>query len=136
MNTFALGTAILGTFAVACAPVQNSQNGPYYALPAWDQQIPSAQRFTVLSDWGDAAVLDRETGLVWETEPSSSLLFSWYDAFVTFGGCRQRITGNRRGWRLPSVEELSSLIDPTQKFPALPKGNPFRGIIKPNSFWT
>jgi hypothetical protein len=150
MKTFALGLVILGTFAVACEPitVEKSQNGPYYALPSWDQQIPSAQRFTVLSNWGNAAVLDSETGLVWEKEPSSSV-FSWYDAigvrpsssilfFDGDGACRSRNIGNRLGWRLPSVEELSSLIDPTQN-PALPIGNPFQGIIRPNTFpnfWT
>jgi hypothetical protein len=142
MKTFALGLIIvLGTFVVACAPVtvQNSQNGPYYALPSWDQQIPSHQRFVVLSNWGNAAVLDSETGLVWETEPRSSpRFFSWYEAFAfgpSFSGCRYSTTGNRRGWRLPSVEELSSLMDPSQPNPGLPPGNPFRGITHVG-FWT
>jgi hypothetical protein len=132
MKTFALGLVMLGTFAVACEPV-TVQNGPYYALLSWDQQIPSAQRFIVLSDWGNAAVLDKETGLVWEKEPDSYRL-SWYDAFG-LAGCRYRATGNRRGWRPPSVEELSSLADPTQKFPALPAGNPFKGVDN-QIFWT
>src|SRR5215471_19635510 len=50
--------------------------GPYYANPSWDQQLPGATRFIVLSNWvdanfpnGGAAVLDRETGLVWEQSP-------------------------------------------------------------------
>jgi hypothetical protein len=129
MKTSALGLVMLGTCAVACEPV-TVQNGPYYALPSWDQQIPSAQRFIVLSNWGSAAVLDNETGLVWEKEPTSSpRFFSWYEAFAfgpSFSGCRHRSTGNRVGWRLPSVEELSSLIDPTRPNPGL-RRQPFSG---------
>jgi hypothetical protein len=156
LKTFALGLVTLGTFVVGgceaitvdeAITVEKSSNGPYYALPSWDQQIPSAQRFTVLSNWGNAAVLDAETGLVWEKEPSSSFL-TWYDAigvrpttsYITYdgnlGACRNKNIGNRLGWRLPSVEELSSLIDPTQN-PALPIGNPFQGITRPSAnFWT
>ena len=32
----------------------------------WDKKLPSASRFTILSAFGDAAVRDDETGLVWE----------------------------------------------------------------------
>src|SRR5260370_35901588 len=44
---------------------------PYFPMPAWDQQLPAAERFLVLQDgnWASAALLDRETGLVWETTP-------------------------------------------------------------------
>ena len=39
------------------------------------------------------------------------------------------------GWRMPSLPELSSLIDPTQTNPALPQGHPF--IIPPRTgFWS
>ncbi len=48
--------------AVATARAQTVANGPYYAPPAWDQTLPSATRFIVLSNMGSAAVLDRETG--------------------------------------------------------------------------
>ncbi len=32
--------------------------------------------------------------------------------------------GNRKGWRLPTIQELASLIDPSA-FPTLPPGHPF-----------
>src|SRR5215470_9380827 len=37
--------------------------------PAWSQKLPAAQRFEVVLD--GAAVLDHETGLVWEKSPST-----------------------------------------------------------------
>lgn len=44
---------------------------------------------------------------------------------------------NRRGWRLPTVEELSSLIDPSQSDPALPSGHPFINVQYPeNAYWS
>ena len=39
--------------------------------------------------------------------------------------CVNRIVGARRGWRLPSVLELMSLLDPPQSTTALPTGHPF-----------
>jgi hypothetical protein len=118
---------MLGICVLAAGRVeaQVSQNGPYYANPSWDQQLPASTRFVVLTNWSSEAVLDRETGLVWQRSPSG-FSANWFDAlefcnFFTF-------TGNRGGWRLPSIQELQSLIDPTQRYPALPAGNPFQGV--------
>ena len=38
-------------------------------------------------------------------------------------------------WRLPSIEELISLIDYTQYGPALPKGHPFTGV-QASYYWS
>ena len=118
----------LSTLAAASEPIsaQLFQNGPYYANPSWDQQIPAAQRFIMLSNWNNEAVLDRETGLVWERSPVSVLRTGWFDAI---SGCDGLIVANRLGWRLPSSQELTSLIDPTQSSPALPAGSPFQGVV-------
>jgi hypothetical protein len=115
---------------------QTVLNGPYYANPSWDQQLPAAQRFIVLSNWNNVAVLDRETGLVWQRSPDSSVQHdSWSNASVichnlglSSGFVDTIPTGGRAGWRLPSIEELASLVDRTQSNPALPAGHPFQGI--------
>ena len=134
MRQVLLALSMLGTLAVASAPAgaQISQNGSYYALPSWNQQIPADTRFIVLMDWSSAAVLDRDTGLVWERAPSTST-FLWVDAIFA---CRGETVGNRRSWRLASYEELTSLLDPTQSNPALPAGSPFQGIGATDLFWT
>ena len=45
--------------------------------------------------------------------------------------------GNRRGWRLPTIQELLSLVDPSNPTgnPDLPLGHPFN-IVQQNSYWS
>lgn len=133
-----LGLIVFGVAGFAAAPTeaQTTANGPYYATPSWDQTLPSATRFIVLSNFDSQAVLDRETGLVWLRSPSSSSPEPW---IVASGRClRLTTTGKRGGWRLPTINELGSLIDPSATTgPALPSGHPFTGL-NPNfgSFWS
>jgi hypothetical protein len=90
------------------------------AAPTWHQIISGEGRFVrVMNNY--EAVLDRETGLVWEESPSAST-YSWSSA-ITY--CRHKTLGGRKGWRLPTVEELLSLVDPAQNSPALPSGHLF-----------
>jgi len=36
----------------------------------WDKKLPNTLRFTVLTDFGGAAVRDNETGLAWAKVPT------------------------------------------------------------------
>ncbi len=126
--SYTLGLAVAGVLALAAEPAdaQTIAPGPYYATPSWDQTLPPSTRFIVLSNFNSDAVLDRETGLVWERSPVSILGTDW---FTAVSACERLIVANRFGWRLPSVQELTSLVDPTQGNPALPPGNPFGNIV-------
>lgn len=133
-----LGLIVLLTIALAAsrANAQTVANGPYYANPSWDQTLActtlaTCPRFIVLSNMASAAVLDRETGLVWERSPSISTL-TWSNARTE---CTVRTTGGRKGWRLPSVHELASLVDPTHSEPALPPGHPFSDV-QSSLYWS
>ena len=77
----------------------------------WDTNKPSAERFTVMTDFGGAAVRDNNTGLVWEQSPSTITPGPSWTAART--QCVEKSVGGTRGWRLPSVVELASLIDPS-----------------------
>ena len=84
---------------------------------SWDRRINNAQRrFKLLSDFSDKAVLDRETGLVWERQPSNQT-FAWPNA---------------------RLNELASLVDPTITDPGVPRvqaGHPFLNV-QPGMYWT
>ena len=71
---------------------------------SWDKYILLAQDRYVLV-LGDTAVLDRETGLVWQRNTTDTI-WLWSDAVVL---AAQHASYSRKGWRLPTVEELSSL---------------------------
>jgi hypothetical protein len=84
--------------------------GKNFANPSWNQTLTSSKRFIVLTNMNQEAVLDMETGLVWEKSPSSEE-FEWIEAQRH---CVTLVKGNRMGWRLPTIQELTSLVDPTQ----------------------
>ena len=70
----------------------------------WDSNNPSATRFTTAFP---GAVLDNNTGLVWEQAPDATV-GSWPAAIFH---CVNRKVGGTVGWRLPSVAELKSVQD-------------------------
>lgn len=114
-------TLAVAVSIAAPAEAQPTAPGPYYVPPAWDMTLPSVTRFIILSNMNSEAVLDRETGLVWERQPSPAPhTWTWADS-----QCRDAAIGGRRGWRLPRLEELLSLMDPSTAVPALPPGHPF-----------
>jgi len=101
--------------------------------PAWSRRLDAtggcaSERFACVmptgQELGGEAVLDRETGLVWQRVNKPETSPSWYDARFT---CDVANTGLRKGWRLPLVTELFSLLP----FPA---GHPF--TITGTQFYT
>jgi hypothetical protein len=127
-----LALGLLAGAALTAGPAQAVDAvGPYYALPSWDKKMGAANRFVVLTNWASAAVLDKETGLVWERSPAATGAL-WGNAL---SACTTRTTGNHKGWRLPSVHELQSLIDPAHTNPALPTGHPFT-TVQTTGYWS
>ena len=128
-----LGLWVIGMGLGVSAPAQAaSANGPYYATPSWDQKLDANTRFVVLLNWNSEAVLDRETGLVWEQSPSTST-FIWETAQFH---CNNRSTGGRLGWQLPTVQQLASLVDPNvSPGPTLPSGHPFP-TVQSSFYWS
>src|SRR5437879_1723533 len=98
--------------------------------PTWDKVLAAndtgdpcnSSRFKCVM--GGAAVLDRETGLVWER----SLSTNPFTRSSAQSHCNNLTVGNRKGWRLPAVQELVSLVDPSQSFLAPPPGHPFKNV--------
>jgi len=124
---YALGLiGLVMAVSASTTHAQTTANGPYYAPPSWDQTLPSSTRFIILSNFNSAAVLDRNTGLVWEKSPATTEV-TWSAAR---SNCGNKNVGGQKGWRLPSFAELASLIDPSVPIPGptLPPGHPFTNV--------
>ena len=111
------------------AGAQTTAVGPYYATPSWDQTIActalsNCPRFVVLSNMSNDAVLDRETGLVWQRSPSDTKVQEVFAQET----CSGLTIGDRQGWRVPTLPELKSLVQPSKSEPALPDGHPFTNV--------
>ena len=61
------------------------------------------------------AVLDRETGLVWELNTDVNVTHTWDGAVMH---CYGATIGGRKGWRLPTISELMTLVEPLNINPA------------------
>ena len=120
--------------------------GPYYATPSWDQKLEATTRFVVLQDWNLYAVLDKETGLVWEKDAgANSFKMMWGEAY---SHCINLNVANRKGWHLPTIEQLLSLVDTSlyvytreelRAHPELnrklPAGHPFIHVLT-DTYWS
>jgi hypothetical protein len=128
MGTLVLGGLLEAGYGSADAPA--GAPGVPSELPGVTQNrnkdLPAAQRFVILPTFTNDAVLDKATGLVWEKSPQTTSA-KWSVARRT---CTEKNVGGQKGWRLPSLEELASLVDPSVAPPglALPPGHPFLAI--------
>ena len=99
--------------------------------PSWHQILPASERFELVM--GDAAVLDKETGLTWAKDANIAAGTKTWQAAMIY--CRNLSIADRKGWRLPTVEELASLVDTSQSSPALPSGHPFDNV-QSGHYWS
>ncbi|MBI5484227.1 MAG: DUF1566 domain-containing protein [Deltaproteobacteria bacterium] len=102
--------------AAAPAPTMHTLEDIYKKLDAIYKKIGA--RFEVTQT---DAVIDRETGLVWQRNTDSATR-TWDDA-VTY--CSNLNIINLINWRLPTRSELVTLVDRLQATPALPNAHPF-----------
>jgi len=94
------------------------------AQDPWDHKI-GAHRFVLLIPFASAAVLDRETGIVWARSPIPGT-FTWAGAHDF---CNTLTIGNRKGWRVPTIQELTSILSVGLGYPNnLEPTHPFQGL--------
>ena len=135
LETWQAGAFMDNSLKAAALPVWKiTQDGTVDSVPWVDATNP---RFAVYDpgtpgDESDGVVLDKETGLIWQRSVDSST-YNWHQATAA---AYDKYIGGRKGWRLPTVEELASLVNPnTTPSPVLPDGHPFVNV-EPTSYWT
>jgi len=106
--------------------------GPCDVPPVWGKTYATADRF--VSVLGGAAFCDKATGLVWDGSPSTSPLPSWQFA-VSY--CTLRTVGGQKGFHLPMIEQLTSLLPllATDLNSATGDG-PFTGVQSDQNYWS
>ena len=111
--------AVCGAGTCACAPGYvsvTSGDGKVCAAdgPVWGN-LPFSP--ASLTDAGDGTVTDSDTGLVWQQANPAGSGVTWDAANQ---GCIALKLGNASDWRLPTLAELSTLIDFNKSNPATP----------------
>jgi ABC-type glycerol-3-phosphate transport system substrate-binding protein len=118
-------------------PIWELFNDGSDASVPWKDHQPN-RRFAIFNPGGtttplDDLVWDKETGLIWPRNANlNGAALNWLDANTS---CRTLMVANRIGWRLPRVEELSSLVDHRYTNPALPQGHPFMSVQAGSGVW-
>jgi hypothetical protein len=109
---------------------------------------PCRGRSTVLAETGDPAeppvgvpwpsprfqvlgevVRDRLTHLLWSRSADLSISpVDWPDALDRVAAANRRRLAGIAAWRLPTINELESLVDAGRHDPSLPPDHPFEGV--------
>lgn len=95
----------------------------------------AAERFV---DNGDGTVLDKNTGLMWLKDANVSrtpIPWQFTEEFLQEMNAGTRENFGQTDWRLPTADELSTLIDLSRSSPALPAGHPFANVEN-NYYWS
>ena len=89
---------------------------------------------------GDGTVSDNLTGLIWLQDANCFGTRRWMDALsdantLADGECGLADNSVASDWRLPTLNELLSLVDYSQASPSLPSGHPFSGV-QSDRYWS
>ena len=91
------------------------------------------QRFV---DRGDGTISDLRMKLMWIKNGWRLEFFSAVDWHKAVGKCARFKYGGYSDWRLPTLAEWKSIIDPDKEYPALVEPNPFENIIAHMPYWS
>ncbi len=101
---------------ISCAGT--GQDGEWRIGAPWPQS-----RFEILH----TGVLDHLTGLLWQRSANlTPRPVVWREALVAVAKLNQK--GEGSAWRLPTINELESLVDCAAHSPSLPAGHPFADV--------
>ena len=113
--------------AAGCAGLMIAGAAGAVDLRDWGRKFPASERFVVLAQFNNEAVLDKETQLVWRISPYPQNF--WVTAVSV---CYMSRAGGRSGWRLPNISELTSLAGTDAELPA---GHPFK-LVNDQHLWS
>ncbi|CAB5150883.1 hypothetical protein D3OALGA1CA_4415 [Olavius algarvensis associated proteobacterium Delta 3] len=113
--------------------IDRSRSVEFPKDPIQEREPHDGPRFL---DNKDGTVTDTWTGLMWVKNGWRLDLLSAVDWWVATHQCSRFRLRGYSDWRLPTVREWKSLIDPGQEHPALVTPHPFENIIAHMPYWT
>ena len=112
-----------GEYQKGCDPSVSPTSGPNFGNYKRTSLPCSATGFV---DNGDGTVTDNLTGLMWlKNANNAGGTMTWAEA-LTY--CNALDDSGYDDWRLPNINELRSLFDPSLSRPYLPAGHPFDNV--------
>ena len=134
--------ALIIGFALPLIVAISTASGEEFIPPAPDSKTLSANdggpdgcdssRFKCVME--GKAVLDKQTGLTWARNANILEKALPYEESVKL--CQDVEIGGKKGWRLPTKDELITLLDTSRSGPALPEGHPFTNVLWNSYYWT
>jgi hypothetical protein len=88
-------------------------------------------RFMPVGEDNREAVQDKKTGLVWERSPTLAMS----DWEMAQQRCSSNHGGSSNDWRVPTVQELRTLLEPSSVDVKLPADHPFANV-EPSIYWS
>jgi|GEM_PF-699443 len=85
------------------------------------------------TDLGNGIVRDNVTGLMWQKSTTSNITSYTWDQAITY--CENLTLGGYSDWRLPTIKELSTLVDSSRVSPAI-NTTYFPDTQQLTSFWS
>ncbi len=90
------------------------QNKRFFDI-RWNKNAPGwNNQFVPQTNQGDKVVMDRSTGLMWQQSGSPGLLY-WKDVQKWIDDLNRKGYAGFHNWRLPTLEEAMSLMEPKRR---------------------
>ena len=100
-------------------------NEKYFIRTKIDINLKSSFKINRFKDNGDGTIIDTMTGLMWVKNGRPMLFFSSMTYYEAMEQVENYNLAKYNDWRIPSLEELISIVDPSNEQPAIVKQNPF-----------
>lgn len=84
-------------------------------------------------DHGDGTISDIQTGLMWQKDGSAADKLNWRDAFQY---CKKLNLGGYSDWRMPTLNELKTLINEQEENQHIMLNSQGFQNIRPENYWS
>lgn len=108
----------------------------YFKRPKADINLKSSSQKNRFKDNEDGTITDTATGLMWVKNGRPIVFFSSMSYHEAMEKVNNYNLAKYNDWKMPSLEELISIVDPSNERPAIVAPNPFVNMVLKVPYWT